>query len=582
MKETLNIFETLRKDNVIPLRGLTQMAEIMQTAYDLFLDDFFVSEIGEPFSKIADKPLYKTFNRATIEETLNQTRLYGEVKFDGTYLTVSSQGIEECLEGIEVIWLATQGMKSNEAEGTANFGNEIRLFKYNAMGRLATILIYLLQTCQNLIATTRVRQLNERILITSEPGRKPYLLRYKTDLLKNKHGIKSVHTELIRVIDLELDLLKQLESPSSHKVISDKEPAEGETTLLPVSIETDLNYEMSIFSFPFKKALKNDLLSFERLKYEFSLLPPEPKRHWYFNDFINAKQWEAHCTSKFTPSEHSELYINTEQLANQLIREFSRMVLDKTVDPKYYGRHLKDTKIVATLHKIDLKLNDLIEYVKLNNKVEGYETYARVAGKSILDDVYQLPGQSLQLLILNEIVSQSLENDFALQMKLIGLQKREPENTQILSRYKILKLYINDNFSAARESIIKSELILQNKTVKKTTAINGSGLPSKISLFRDDTKTTQYLSLLQTSKPPIIDRTGHYILGSRKKGAVTAWFDALLNAGKINSELSWDLKTALVNELIPGLNVTKETLQKSLSVSYQTYAQPFLDSMSDI
>jgi len=53
MKKKLDIFKTIREDDVLPIRKLGNLADIMQIAYNLFQDDFLNAETGDPFLRLA-------------------------------------------------------------------------------------------------------------------------------------------------------------------------------------------------------------------------------------------------------------------------------------------------------------------------------------------------------------------------------------------------------------------------------------------------------------------------------------------------------------------------------------------------
>ena len=65
---------------------------------------------------------------------------------------------------------------------------------------------------RKLITDVRANLLKHQLNATSEQNKKQFLLRTKTDLLIQKHDTKVVVAELLRVIELELDLLVQLKS----------------------------------------------------------------------------------------------------------------------------------------------------------------------------------------------------------------------------------------------------------------------------------------------------------------------------------------------------------------------------------
>ncbi|MHB1178271.1 MAG: hypothetical protein ACYCZO_08075 [Daejeonella sp.] len=461
------VFKTIAGENESRYRGLPQLAEIMEIAYELFLNKFLNEKTGDPFQKyMKDKSFYDTFNRALIETTIAENKFYGEVMFDGTSLTVSSQGIEECLRDLKIIWLITQEMKGGKADTENNFGQPPAIFKINAMGRLFGILQYFLSTSHNLISDIRIRQLEETLNETPDEKRKALLLRYKTDLLKKKYRIKTVKEALLKVIELEVDLIEQLNKiPAPPAGVETNSSSMEARTELPVTIDEDFLYELSIIQFPYKGMVEQNPAQFAELKHQFALLPLKPKLHWYFNEFISDEEWTEHCTgghrqgktgsretvvAPFVPDS------DTEVKAKHIINDFNEMIVNDSVDPKYYGRFLKDTELVKTLIRLDEQITEFKKYVFHDTNIDNYNGYAKAATTAILLTLSKLRQLPLKASLFEELLSLSIETDLSLAISLFGQHKND--HIEISRRFKILKVLADEHFINAMESLVRPEI----------------------------------------------------------------------------------------------------------------------------
>ena len=93
-----------------------------------------------------------------------------------------------------------------------------------------------------------------------------------------------------------------------------------------------------------------------------------------------------------------------------------------------------------------------------------------------------------------------------------------------------------------------------------------SGIPNQSSndapkpvLFKPGHDAASYLALLRNPDYPILNELGEYIYGDKKKSSVTAFFDVLDNRGIIY-HYSAKKRAPLINELIPGLNISARVL----------------------
>ncbi len=135
--------------------------------------------------------------------------------------------------------------------------------------------------------------------------------------------------------------------------------------------------------------------------------------------------------------------------------------------------------------------------------------------------------------------------------------------------------YANLQMASQGSSLKKTDIFRVWIANKKADLPKTTNAPKKgtLSLFRDGLQAQNYIDILKNVKPAIIDQTGHFILGPRSKGAIVAWVDVLERLGKINSQLDPDSKTKLVNELIPGLNISKRSFGNTGRAHVTYYAE---------
>lgn len=460
-KDTLPfVLKTIAGEDESRLRGLDQLADIIEIAYALFQDKILIDEFGDPFVRIMEqKSVYENFNRALIETIIAENRFYAKVDFNGTFITVDSRSIENSLKDLEVIWLVVQGIRIENGSGETEAIIVPAEAKKRMLAKLSAILQYFLSTSSDLIAKLRIRQLEEKLVELSDGQKKAFLLRYKTDLQKKDHGIKKVHEALIKVIDLELDLIKELSEGVAPQVPVSTKEVEG-SFVLPVGIDKDFLYELSIFYFPFKAVVENDPILLAALKQQFSQLESKPKLHWYFNQFITDKEWEDNCTrvNELSRTNSKEIVAarfiptsDTERRANEIIREFNGMIIKDSVDPKYFGRLLKDTAMVKTLGLVEEKISELKQYVFHDANVDNYKTYAKASAKAILSDLSKLEEPSLKQSILEELLGLSIETDIGLAIHFFGEHKND--HAEMSRRFKILKLLADEYFAEALEGL---------------------------------------------------------------------------------------------------------------------------------
>ncbi|QNN42618.1 hypothetical protein [Pedobacter roseus] len=454
------VLKTIAAEGESRLRGLDQLADIIEIAYALFQDSVLIDEIGDPFVRLLEqKSVYENFNRTLIETIIAECRFYAKVDFNGAFITVESKGVENSLKDLEVIWLVVEGIRKDSTKKDADIITVPREVKIRMLAQLSAILQYFLATSISLIARVRVRQLEEKLKQTSEEKKREFLLRYKTELLKKDHGIKKVHEALIKVIDLELDLIRNLNQIVPPLVSAQIEDVEVNSAL-PVSADKDFLYELSIFHFPFKAIIEKDKHLLTALKEQFAHLKSKPKLHWYFNQFISDQEWEENCTRTqgLSKTDSKEIIAanfiptsDTERRAEEIIREFDGMIAKNAVDPKYFGRFLRDTLMVKILSSIDEKISELKQYVFHDANIDNYKPYAKASAKAILSELNKLELPVLKQSILQKLLSLSIETDLGLAIQFFGEHKND--HGEITKRFKILKVLADEYFAEAMEDL---------------------------------------------------------------------------------------------------------------------------------
>ena len=538
------VLRTAGNKDVEMRRGLEQLAQVIEIAYSLFTEPFFTKGFGDPFISIKknDPEIYQRFNRTIIERTVAESHYYGNISFSGEFLTVSSPDIESYIEDLDIIWTVIDRYKLENKETLNSFGQYPEIFKVNSRAKLFALLQYFLDTNVNLISQIRTRQLKEKLEATPYQEKKHLLLRTKTDLKIQKHQIESIVAELIRVIDLELEMLNELGNPQAENIktapynLNEKKP-----NTLPVNVETDLKYDLSIFSFPFRSFFDEDMELMDDLKEEFALLLPEPKLHWYFNQFISDDEWAEYCTTgKWEPGSHIK-----ETNARKIQNDFAEMVLNQNVDHKYYGRNLKDTQIVQNLQKLSLHIKDFKEYAFTNVGIETFSDYAKAASKSIALLVDKFQNVRLRSILLQMLVDMSIQEDITIIGSIGG--KSQQEIAEFSKRFNILKVYSKEVFVAELDKLY-GILAKKNKTEYKT-------------IFKNPQNAQALINVLRKVIPPVIGEKNQFILGPRKKGAIVCWLDIVSKKGETIEGIPPERKAQLLNEIFPGLSVTGRTLR---------------------
>ncbi|WP_316763672.1 hypothetical protein [Pedobacter aquatilis] len=551
------IFKTIGKNGELRSRGLDQMADILQIAYDLFQDPFLNESLGDPFLELLEHhpEEHEKFNRTEIERTIMDCQTYEKIKLEGKYITVTSQGIENSLEELEMIWFVANDLRAGE-NSTKEFEQVPHGVKLISMGKLSAILKYYLATSHKLITDVRAKLLKDKLHATPEQNKKQFLLRTKTDLLIQKHETKVIVAELLRIIELELDLLVQLESLPKKTVLkadySGKPRTEQPT--LPVELDIDFEHEMSFNRSQWKKFFIESEEFLRDLKLEFAGLPAKPKRHWYFNESISDKEWNEDRSKSLPTMTNTSNQVFAapfvspsplEPKAWELINKFNAMVADQTVDSKYFGRFLEDTPIVQNLKKLDSQLKNFKDYVFSEASIDTFAEFSKNAVKSMLRTISQFKNSSFRQILLSEISKVDIAIDMAVLAGFSG--KSEQERTSLLKRFNVLNIYAQEIISAAIEELNNA----------KTEDLNIR--PSRQdfhTIFKDPEKGSFYIEVLRKVTPPIIGEQNQYILGERKKGAIVCWFDILSVKGIVHTNIPPVQKARLLNEMFSGLSIS--------------------------
>ena len=120
-------------------------------------------------------------------------------------------------------------------------------------------------------------------------------------------------------------------------------------------------------------------------------------------------------------------------------------------------------------------------------------------------------------------------------------------------------------------------LLADIKNTFTTSSHVGSTPMLKINSFEDMFKKSGSASIaievLKKVTPPIISKDNEFVLGSRSKGAVTAWVSALRSKGYIHNGLKDKEIAPLLNVTLPKLNLGADgrTLRNTQTTAYKKY-----------
>ena len=103
-----------------------------------------------------------------------------------------------------------------------------------------------------------------------------------------------------------------------------------------------------------------------------------------------------------------------------------------------------------------------------------------------------------------------------------------------------------------------------------------------VTLFKKNIQAQSYIDILRKVTPPVIDLTGRYILGDRKKTVVVAFFDLLQKKGIINHIASPNKRAMLINEIIPGLEIGSRSMGNTYCKAAKNYENEFSALISKI
>ncbi|RCH56844.1 hypothetical protein DJ568_03030 [Mucilaginibacter hurinus] len=473
---------------------------------------------------------------------------------------------------------------------------------------------------------------------------------------------------------------------------------------LAENIEIDFEHELNFSAFPFKEVIKADPHFKNILKAEYLQAPLCPKPHLFLREYISDKEWAKDSAERLPRTQSNERHSQPfaapfvadtplETKSKRLTEEFFDKALANTLDKKYYGHRISETKLANNLKQLSDQLDVFKQYVIDNPDITTYRDYAQAAAKSLMKQLDKIIDLKLRAAILNELIMADLQTEITV---LIVVKKvSETELNAIKKRFIILKAYADEILYEAKDQIalpatddstpaeqttipinlvdrthgyynwpdrffsydlnnyqfskssepanVKEQfrlrqIVLETKFLHAFKAANADDLKSlleeqfeltpanksdfldyveiignanlkssfqgssirkadifrvwlkakrevlgassraavreltgKKSLFLDLSKTSIFIDVLKRVEPPILNNEGTYRLGERSKSAVVAWFDILDRGGNIDSSLTADQKTTLLNQLIPNLNMDKRSLGNTHKRASRSY-----------
>jgi len=398
------------------------------------------------------------------------------------------------------------------------------------------------------------------------------LLRFRTDLKIQKHETQAIADELLRVIDLELEFLEEIEATIFNLKESQIPVEQAKSSTLPIDVETDFNYELSIKHFPWDEVIKKNVDFLQQLKSEFEILPLKPKLHWYFNEFISDEEWEKdRLSSKPLITSCSKEIIaanfvmpsEIETRANEIIREFNEMLSNNSVDPKYFGRMLEETDLVRTLKKLRDQLTQLKGYVFTSADINTFSEYGKAAAQSILAIISKLNNYELSVFLLHELMEMDIATDLTVFAKFVN--KSDEQRAEILHKFNTLSVFTHQVFNEAIIAIDHANRFTSNKVNKSRFS----------SIFKNTENADRYIEILRQVSPPIIGNKNDYLLGGRKKSNIVLWFDLLSKKGVVFSNIPPSQKAELLNEMFHGLSISERSTSSVTLAAERAYGNQF-------
>lgn len=376
---------------------------------------------------------------------------------------------------------------------------------------------------------------------------------YKT---KGIIGGQETASHQVSLTEKELDPLIQLDPIPKETVSKTSSPGKSRTDQpsLPVDLDIDFEHEMLFYQSHWKKLFVENEEFLTDLKQEFAGLPAKPKLRWYFNESINDKEWNEDrskslpMTTRTSNRVIAASFVTQSALelkARKLINQFDAMVVEQTVDPKYFGRFLQDTEIIQNLKKLDSQLKNFKDYVFSEVSIDTFAEFGKSAAKSMIRLISQFKSPSLRLALLSDITGIDITTDIAVIAGFSG--KSEQQTASLLKRFGILNIYAQEVINSAIEELTTTKQENLNTRLAKQDFTT---------VFKNPDKALHYIDVLKKVTPPIIGEQNQYILGDRKKGAIVCWFDILSLKGIAHSNIPPMQKARLLNEMFPGLSIT--------------------------
>lgn len=201
-------------------RGLRQFAELLQLAYKLLEHPlFFKDTLGrvDPFKRaMVSAEAFRNFNRTVVERTISQAVQFSEIKVDGQYLTLCSQGTERALEDLRESWMIANDLAAHFDEAPTDGAAYMHAVCIRLLGKFDAQLRYLLTTTQQLI--TLVLQgsvISQAKKLPGEQEQYKFLVRWQGDLKQKEDQFPEESFQaLMKTIDIELEVLERSAGPA--------------------------------------------------------------------------------------------------------------------------------------------------------------------------------------------------------------------------------------------------------------------------------------------------------------------------------------------------------------------------------
>ncbi|WP_431199622.1 hypothetical protein ACQ86K_01140 [Mucilaginibacter sp. P19] len=232
---------------------------------------------------------------------------------------------------------------------------------------------------------------------------------------------------------------------------------------LAENIDIDFDHELKFSPIPFKEVIQKDSYFIDILKAEYLQAPLCPKPYLYLREFITDKQWEKDRSENLSQARvvrHDSQPIAApfvadtplETKSKRLTEDFFDKVIAKTLDEKYYGRHILETTLVKDLKQLSDQLDVFKHYAIDHTDVTSYQGFAQATAKSLVKQLDKIADLRLRMAVLENILTADLHTEIT--VLTVVNKTTETEKNAIKKRFIILKAYADEILQDAKDQLL--------------------------------------------------------------------------------------------------------------------------------